>query len=357
MNIVRIHNYLSDKCSGEERRAVEHWVDKSQENQEFLNMLKQIWDVEPKDEFDPAVAEGYQHVWKRLHRSTKQDTDAMRATTNRGFKLKKEDFAHNKPTYSKGYLGAAVAIVLLLAAILFIARSQISHSGREPMSSQQIQTERGERTSFTLAEGSRVYLNADSKLEVSPTFNIGPREVYLQGEAYFDVTSDPDRPFIIYSKHTYIHVLGTKFGVSAYPDISSVQTVVEEGRVLFGTQSDSGETGIEVELRKNELATTAGDGTINQKKLSQSIAQYLGWKEGKLVFTKTPLEQIIPKLERWYDITLDLQDPALGKRLLTATFRDEPLTEILNVISLSLDLNYKRITGKKIIFSDVTSAS
>lgn len=357
MEASLLSKYLSGECTEEEKRMVRSWISASEENRNLLRRMQKIWDVEPKDEFQPEISAGYEQVKKRLRQNRNNRTilrDVAGDTGQKSSYNANYSFSHDS---RRSYVWTAAAAVMVLISILSLL--QFIPPQSEPANSerQTLQTARGERASFTLSDESKVTLNADSRLEIASEFDSGLREVYLRGEAYFEVVSDGDRPFIIYSKQTYTRVLGTKFGISAYPGDSKVHTVVEEGRVLFGMQSDSAQSGESAEVKANEMAEVEEGGTINQQYLTHSMAQYLGWKDGKLVFEKTPLRQIIPRLERWYNITVDLENADLGERLLTATFQGESLNEVLSIIALSLDLNYRRPADHKVIFSDVASQS
>lgn len=362
MDISLLAKYLSGECTEEEKRAVKSWASENKENQDFMHMMKEIWDVEPKDEFQPRLTAGYRQVKKRVQQDQSNSATSFPDTHHgseqkSSYRVNKTSHPDNRRAFIKPFVLTAAAGILLLITIFSLLQYLPQQSDSADSEMQKLETARGEQASFTLGDGSKVVLNADSRLKIAAGFDNGLREVYLQGEAYFEVAPDQDRPFIIYSKQTFTRVIGTKFGISAYPGDRKVQAVVEEGHVLFGIQADLGKGTESTELKANERAEVEEDGTITQHSLKSPIEQYLGWKEGKLVFDKAPLREIIPKLERWYNITLDLETTDLGERLMTATFQEQSLTEVLNIIALSLDLSYTRPNDKRVIFSDVSSTN
>lgn len=357
MEASLLSKYLSGECTEEEKKKVRSWISESEENRNLLRNMKKIWDVEPRDEFQPEISAGYEQVKKRLRQNRHTHMNLRDGAGDPGWKSSYKANYPSSHESRRSYVWTAAAAIIVLISILSLLQFIPQQSEPAVSERQAFETARGERASFTLRDGSKVTLNADSRLEVSSEFDSGRREIFLQGEAYFEVVPDRNRPFIIYSKQTYTRVLGTKFGISAYPGDSKVYAVVEEGRVRFGIQPDSAQSGEAAELKANEMAEVEKSGTIRQQLLTHSMAQYLGWKDGKLVFEKTPLRQIIPRLERWYNITVDLDNADLGERLLTATFREESLNEVLGIIALSLDLNYRRPADHKVIFSDITEQS
>ncbi|MEM9325099.1 MAG: FecR domain-containing protein [Bacteroidota bacterium] len=185
-----------------------------------------------------------------------------------------------------------------------------------------------------LEDGTSISLNAGSRLEVR-TVSEKRREVYLQGEAYFEVTPDPQRPFVIQTEKVKVEVLGTSFNVS---ETDGTQTIVsvEEGRVRLsrGDQElilSAGQTGAYDHLT-TDLALLEMEDT----------GEYRFWKTKKLVFRGQTLSDVISTLNRTYEQSIILADAALGDCLLTVSFEDESLDNILEVIAITLGLELSR---------------
>lgn len=171
------------------------------------------------------------------------------------------------------------------------------------------------------------------------------REVYLEGEAYFEVAPDPDRPFIIRTEHSITRVLGTQFNLQAYPE-KEVRIVVEEGKVAFGRR----ETGSRpVELVRNQMGVLSDDKEASVYPV-KNMNLYTGWIKGRLIFKDTPMLQVMERLERWYDIECVLADSLLKKRTVTGDFEEESMAEVLNIISLSVGMTYEE-EDRRITFS------
>lgn len=152
---------------------------------------------------------------------------------------------------------------------------------------------------LVLADGSKVWLNADSKLKYPVNFVGESRDVYLEGEAYFDVATDREHPFIVHTSRGAVEVLGTDFNVRDYRDEHKVVTTLVQGKVVYRSRDQLFgevvlEPGFQVEDRE--------DGTLEAKEVD--VVLYTGWKDGKYFFENATLEEIMQELTRWYGITV-----------------------------------------------------
>lgn len=168
----------------------------------------------------------------------------------------------------------------------------------------------GSRSVITLADGSRVWLNAGSRLIYPSRFVDKTREVFLSGEAFFDVANNEKQPFVVKTVDLKVQVFGTRFNVSAYPEDYSVQTVLVEGSVSI-KRTDAGIFEKPVTLASGQL------GYFNKKTSETQIykvdvTEYTLWTEGLFSFSNTDLNRIIKKLERYYSIRFQFDDPFKG---------------------------------------------
>jgi ferric-dicitrate binding protein FerR (iron transport regulator) len=179
-----------------------------------------------------------------------------------------------------------------------------------------IHTAPGERATVRLADGSVVVLGAHSTLRYSAQFGARDRDVQLDGEAYFTVAHHAGAPFSVYTRHAAARVLGTAFVVKAYATDAKTQIVIAEGRVALRQSSAPSSSG--TTLVEGDLARIDSVGMITVTR-GVAPAGYLDWTHGRLVFTDALLGDIIPELERWYDLDIRLADPALAKARITQT--------------------------------------
>lgn len=157
---------------------------------------------------------------------------------------------------------------------------------------------RGREFDIRLADGTRVWLNAESELRYPVQFVGDKRQVYLKGEAYFDVEPNKEKAFIVNSYDQQVKVYGTEFCVNAY-DQNEIKTVLVEGSVGLRANSKS----LETKLKPGELGlANLQTGEINVKQVN--VRPYIAWKDGEFVFESEPLENIMERLERWYDVKI-----------------------------------------------------
>lgn len=168
----------------------------------------------------------------------------------------------------------------------------------------------GKSSEILLADGTRVFLNAGSRLFFPETFIGDTREVYLVGEAFFDVKHDQEHPFIVHLNDLRIKVLGTRFNVSAYQIDNVVETVLEEGKVCI-RRNNASLFEKEVELFPNQLASF-DKATMETNVKSVDTDDYTLWTKGVMKFESTDLCRIIKKMERFYNIRFQFSDPLLG---------------------------------------------
>jgi ferric-dicitrate binding protein FerR (iron transport regulator) len=185
---------------------------------------------------------------------------------------------------------------------------------------------------LVLSDGTRVWLNADSELRYPVSFAGDRREVFLSGEAYFHVTRDVARPFIVESGGVRVEVLGTKFNVSAYRDEERVITTLEEGSVRVSASGESRvlAPGTRAVSTAAGLVVTAADAAID-----------IGWVHRAFEFVEMPLGDITRQLQRWYDVEFTYRDAGLERIPFTGSVgRDLPLQEVLRAIERLADITF-----------------
>ncbi len=167
-----------------------------------------------------------------------------------------------------------------------------------------ISSPRGQITSLTLFDGSVVWLNSESTIEYSSAFNTGIREVFLKGEAYFEVAPGKAKPFIVNLQNSQIKVHGTRFNVRAYPESNEIEAVLSEGEIEFVSGSGS------VTLKPDEgVVLSLSRGTLVKHHVD--VEKALAWKKGKYYYNKEKLPVILNQLQRWYDVEIMFNEAGL----------------------------------------------
>ena len=205
----------------------------------------------------------------------------------------------------------------------------------------EVSTPFGTYTRMNLPDGSAVWLNAGSLLKYPASFRPGSRTVYLSGEAYFEVESDEDNPFVVETKKLKVRATGTAFNVEAYPADSLASVTMARGEIAVGTENmlpvtmKPGER-MEYHLKKNRYEIRKTD-----------AYKWYAWKDGVMVFRDDPLEQVFKKIGQTFNIEIEIKDNSIGKHLYRATFEEESLDEILRLLSMTAPIRYKYSDRKK----------
>ena len=200
---------------------------------------------------------------------------------------------------------------------------------------------------FTLADGTMVWLNSSSRLTFPTRFTGDVREVLVEGEVYFDVRHDENKPFVVRINDVSVRVLGTKFCVSAYPENEGIMTTLEQGavQVTFG--------GNQVVLKPGYQAVVdQRSGTISQRAVE--LALYTSWVQGVFEYENMELDDIVVQLARWYDVQFTFSASEYKKRRFTGVIRKyEDLNDVLDMIEKTTNVKFI-INGKNVTITSVT---
>jgi transmembrane sensor len=192
----------------------------------------------------------------------------------------------------------------------------------------------GSRISFSLPDGTTGWLNSGSSIEYNIPFINKSRNVSLHGEAWFDVATDENHPFEITAGNSKVKVLGTKFNMSAYPEEKYMEVVLENGKVEFSAFG----IGKSIQMKPNErLIYTSNSVNISLTETSK----YSAWKEGKLIFRGDPMTEVVRRIERWYNVEVELVDKELENYVIRGTFQDDSLEDVIKYLSLTSPVRYR----------------
>jgi len=233
----------------------------------------------------------------------------------------------------------AIVLVGVMTSALWKTMSSRPNSSENTMTREYV-TQRGQRAAILLPDGSRVQVASASRLTFS-TDRTGTRYADLQGQAYFTVTHDPARPFIVRTGIVQTQVLGTSFDVRHYAADSAVRVVVVDGKVASRG-------------RGTPVILTAGtSGTITDSTATTAVANLdaaIGWTQGRLVFTDTPVSVMLATVGRWYGYEFHLADSTLATQHVTGVVSLEHPEEAMNVIQMMLEVSMT-FDGKRVTLS------
>jgi len=201
----------------------------------------------------------------------------------------------------------------------------------------ELKTPRGGGYKLKLADGTNVWLNSGSTLKYPVDFTDSTRQVYLSGEAYFDVSHN-GKPFIVNANNLDVRVLGTQFNVSAYDDENETITTLVEGKVAVSYGMD---------VKNNQILTPGLQASLNKQEESMEVArvntsQYTSWVEGKLEFNNDDLEYVIRRLARWYDFEYTFENEQVKSYRFSARVNsEESISEILTMLEMTTNVEFK----------------
>ncbi len=330
-----ITKYLSGNCSDNEKEELNLWLKADRTNLEYFNSLKTIWQESKLHSLEWDENE----AWKKIDERIRKYKELQHSRSKIYYTLASaagKVIGSGSPPFN--LLRTAAVLVILVTAVFLLTNKSVKYENTKGETALlESASKRGEIKKVFLPDGTVITLNFSSKLNYPPKFAKN-REVYLEGEAFFDVAHNPDKPFIVHLNSADIKVLGTKFNVKGRPEQKNLQVVVETGKVSFSSRKDNGNN-TEVILTKNQMSTME----IGEKPIppvSVDTRVQTAWLTGQLLFNKTPLKEVIAELERKYDVSITVTDNSYLTRLLTASFKDEPLETIIKTVGRALDLNF-----------------
>jgi ferric-dicitrate binding protein FerR (iron transport regulator) len=315
MDYPLINKYFAGEASEAETREIFQWIDATQENRTEFIQYKKLWALTSK---------------------SKENTDkAWRDVSVSLIRPKEKKI----PIFRYWAVAAGFLLVFGLGTMMQYILPEKSQYGFSYLAETLIEVPPGQMSNVVLPDGTKVQLNSGTKLSYSGKFSAGDRTVALEGEAFFDVSNDPEHPFVIKTNALDFKVYGTSFNIQAYPDDKEVNTTLVEGSLGV-----IGKSGVELmKLVPGENATYRED----DKKLFVSkvnLDLYTSWKDGLVTFRNEKLKDIARKIERWYHVEIVIKNDQLGEELFIGTIlKNKPVDQILEVFALTSSLKYRMV--------------
>lgn len=237
-----------------------------------------------------------------------------------------------------GYLSKAAAILflpLLLIFAYYLFFKSEKNSTSTLIAYNEVYTPMSAKTKLILPDSTTVWLNSGSSLKYPVEFQQKTREVFLSGEGYFDVESNDKVPFVVRTGLLTVTAHGTSFNVMSYPDDQNIETTLVEGNVHIE------ESGTKIPVNLNPGCQSVFDKTTG-KQITKKVDTrfFTSWKDGRLIFRNESMDQVINKLERWFNCSIILENNALKDFRYTATIEMESLTEVFDLISITAPVIY-----------------
>ncbi len=318
-----IYKYLKGNLNLEEQHELSKWMAGDVKNQEVLEKLRIYW-----NEYDSNLKEEELAVRRMILAKMASDSDRQ---VRRSYPI------------TKYLLRVAAVIVLSLSIGLVLSQYMKKEELPPEITWVEKESKPGQKITTILPDGTRVKLNTDSKIVAPTSFTENVRKVILKGEAFFEVTRNESKPFIIETEKMEIMVLGTSFIVSAYDDESVNSVSVKSGKVeVKGTNANRS-----IQLTQNEATFYQGGAEMKKSEITKPDYVF-GWIDQKLLFDNHSIEEVLDRISRWYGVEIDLRKRLEQQKRYTASFENPTLKQVMDILAFVYDFDYE-INGNELI--------
>jgi len=360
----RIWILLTRKLSGEatltEVEELDVLISHLPEGSHTIEKITSIWNASSTHDNDFMEATYLAHLERMKDSGVMIDSEGslLKEMTYESSNSSKKWFSFKNIS-----LVALISITLLGGWFLLSSRTSAEKPANIAENFGEIKTRKGSRTKLKLPDGSDVWLNAGSKLNYNKDFEKGNREVYLTGEAFFDVVKDVNRPFIIHTTAINVTVLGTQFNVKAYSEDVTTETSLLRGSVEVVLKNDPSKKYLLKPNQKLVLSNEALLSRVNNVPAGKSSARsidadpeirelaYLqdesntnvesSWTRNILSFEDELFSEVAKKMERWYDVTIQFKNKRWAREYMSGSFENENLEQALKALKFTTGFNYK----------------
>ena len=257
----------------------------------------------------------------------------------------------------------ALAVLLSLSYQVFVNKNKRAVQMARPYS--EVIVPNGHKAQLTLTDGTKIWLNSNSTLRYPVLFDGDSRKVYLEGEAYLDVAKDKDRSFFVETKNLTLCVLGTSFNIKSYEDEGQVEATLIEGSLRIVPSKALKKKFKSVTLKPNEKAIYKKEESVlsvkeldvvhpeekqrHKKRMPEmkgleisQIESIISWKDNELIFWNETFEDIRIKMERWYGISILIEDEKLKNYRYSGKFiYNETINQVMDILALTTPIGYK----------------
>ncbi len=305
MNKERLLKYIEGECTENDKVAISNWIDSDPKNLKEFLALRKLYDIT---------------IWQES-----------------GFSTSKRDSVDHKrihlwkPVYREVLKIAAVLVLSIIVSGVFF--SQFRVGGKNTL--QTLHVPAGQRSEITLADGTKVFLNANTTFTFPSSFTGGKREVNLDGEGFFEVSKNKSNPFIVKTNKYDIKVLGTKFNLMAYASSVNFETSLLEGSVeILKPNKSKGGVILKPDQRIYLEANSLVVAPITDR-------NHILWKDGILSFDNESFSSMVEKLELYFDLDIEIKNDHLRNYYCTGKFRTKDgIEHILDVLQVRNKFSY-----------------
>jgi len=339
--------YLEGRISSEDEQFLLDWLKRNPESINDFNEFRRLWNMSMmagKLDNDEVELE-----WKQLCSKIESAPVSKQQTIR-------------NPYY---WVSRIAAVFLLGAGMSFLVSYLFLIRPNQQITYQEITTPAGAKSQITLPDGTNVWLNAKSHIKYSSEYGAKNRIVELDGEAFFDVETNPSKVFIVRTSEIDVKAYGTVFNVKSYPEENTIETTLLEGKIGV-TRKDLDKKSDEVvmepnqrvvyyrkiqELQEVDSESSEADNQVAEVKRPEQKLTYLiskgidphnftSWKDGTLFISSETLERLAVKLERKYDVKIHFEDETLKNLKFTGSLENETVEQVMEAIGIAAQIDY-----------------
>lgn len=285
------------------------------------NLLEELEKTKSSEEISPALRKLFVRIWRTIEQ--------------------KENAARFRQRFLN--TGMKIAAALIVGLVVGVFATYILESS-EPFY-YTAHSPKGSVSELILPDSTVIFLNADSRIRYTLESENKMREVFLEGEAWFDVQQDKKKPFIVHTGFYDVEVTGTQFNVKAYPSEGRVITTLEEGEVTLQSSENIALESAVILKPGEQVVFSAESKSMTLKTVVPKY--YTSWRNNQLIFMNMNLQELIVLLERKFGVDIEVKDKSILDYHCDGTFKNETIIEVLQIIQKTLPIDYK-IVGQKI---------
>lgn len=331
--ISLLQKYIKDQCSEQELRMLLHWLKSSGCHIDLDLVIRPLWN---------AIDQNMDRPGQEMENELREEVSSLLLAIKQNNKPVPNTGVRRKNRLNGFY---RIAVMLILAFSVAFGLLEVLDRPQSVITYSEKSSAKGEKKSLLLADGTRIILNFETNLRIPSDFNKENRVVELEGEGFFDVAPNPDKPFIIRSGNAQVRVLGTSFDFKSYKEDEFIKLTVSTGKVRINLSDQD----LQLSVSPNEhLSINKVDGSMKKETIQEN--NYIKWIQGSLYFNKEPIREVVKTINRTYNRKVILQCKNCDYKI-TGTHDNKSIEAVIEAICFTTGL-HSRQEGEMIILYD-----
>lgn len=332
--ISLLQKYIKNQCTEQELKTLLHWL-KSSDNHACLDLVvKSLWDTIDKNKTLPD---------KQRENELRSEVSSLLDKIKQRETISSDSAGRTNRFFLKGFY--RIAVVLIIALSVTFGFLKIMEPSEKVITYTEETSLKGEKKSIVLSDGTKIILNSGTKVRIPDNFNKKERTLEMEGEGFFDVAHNPEKPFIIKSGEAQVRVLGTSFDFKSYKEDDFIKLTVSTGKVQVNVTDQN----LQLSVSPNEhLSVNKIDGNIKKETIQEN--DYIKWIHGSLYFNKEPIREVIKTINRTYNRKVILQCKNCDFKI-TGTHDNKSIEAVIEAVCFTTGLRHRQ-EGENIIIYD-----